>query len=278
MSESLSRLVHDRGAILGCVIILAGVLLAILGPRFAPDDPFALSSQSLAPPSWGHLMGTDSLGRDVFSQIIVGTRVSLLFGLSAAALSLGVGGAIGAIAGYAGGWVDEGLSRIVEIFLMIPTLFLLILVVAILGTHIGFVAMVVGLTIWPANARIMRAQVLSLKNRVFVQAIRGLGAGHFRTLAGHIIPNAVAPMIANVSLQIAYAILTEAALDFLGLGDANLISWGRILQGAQDFVATAPWLVIFPGVTIAVLILGFHLIGDAVNRLLSPDTEALLLA
>lgn len=263
---------------LGFVIVFAALVLAIIGPQIAPENPFALSSQSIAPPSWRHIMGTDELGRDVFSQIIVGARVSLLFGISAAALSLGVGGAIGAIAGYAGGWVDEILSRVVEIFLMIPTLFLLILVVAILGTHISFVAIVVGLTIWPANARIMRAQVLSLKNRVFVQAVRGLGAGHYRTLVGHIIPNAVPPMIANVSLQIAYAILTEAALDFLGLGDANLISWGRILQGAQDFIATAPWLVIFPGVAIALLILGFHLIGDAVNRQLSPDMETLLVA
>jgi peptide/nickel transport system permease protein len=263
-------LLAEADAKLGLVIIAAACLLAAVGPMLVPYDPFDISHRPMLPPSWDHPMGTDPLGRDVMSQLIVGTRVSLLFGAGAAGLALLVGIGVGALAGYVGGLIDEVLSRIVEIFLMIPTLFLLILVVAIFGTSLLFTAVIVGLTIWPSNARIMRAQVLSVKTRAYVTAVRGMGAPHGRVLLVHVIPNCLLPVLANSTLQVAFAILTEASLSFVGLGDPNVMSWGQMLQKGQVHIASAPWLITLPGLAIAALLTGFHLIGDSLNRVLNP--------
>lgn len=189
-------------AVLGLGIVLAAIITAVLAPALAPYPFSEMSSQLLASPSSQHLMGTDHLGRDVLSRVLMGTRVSLLFAIGVAAVSLVIGVFLGAVAGYYGGMVDAILSRLFEVFLVIPQLFLIILMAALFGTNIGFAIFVVGITIWPSNARVTRAQVLTLKERPFVRAARASGASDFRILFRHILPNGIYPVVANSTLQI----------------------------------------------------------------------------
>jgi len=261
---------RDKTAVVGLMIALAAVIVSIFAPVIVPYDPFAFTGEALAPPSLDHLFGTDSLGRDVFSRVVWGTRVSLLFGLVAAGLSGLLGILLGAIPAYYGGLLDDLFSRIFEFFLIIPIIFLLILIVALFGNNILIIMIVVGLTIWPYIARIMRAQVLSLKNKAFVEAAIGAGASSYRILFKHIIPNGLYPVVANITLQIAFAILLEAGLSFLGLGDPNTVSWGQILYWGHLHVVTAWWNTFFPGLAIVILALGFTLIGDGITNTLNP--------
>ncbi len=257
-------------------LAVAGVLVlglvtgaAVFAPLIAPYDPFGLY-RTLLPPGEAHRLGTDPLGRDVLSMIIWGGRVSLAFAFGAAALSLALGVVMGAIPGYFGGLIDDLFSRFFETFLVIPRLFLIILIVALLGSNILFVIAVMGLTMWPSNAKIMRAQVLSIKKRGYVQAAIAAGISPFPIIFRHVVPNGLAPVIANSTLQMAYAVLTEAGLSFLGLGDPNQVSWGQILNAGQSYVRSAPWIVISPGLAIMMLLLGLHLVGDGVTRVLNP--------
>lgn len=260
---------RERGAVIGLLLLSAISLTAILAPFIAPYHPFQLHA-TLQPPSEDFIFGTDYLGRDIFSQMVWGGRVSMEFAFGAAGISLVLGVFLGAISGYFGGAVDAVMSRLFEIFLMIPRLFLIILVVALLGTNIWFVVVVIGLTLWPSNARIMRSQVLTLKKRGYVQAAVAAGVTPFTIMMKHVIPNGLAPVIANSTLQMAYAVLTEAGLSFLGLGDPGQVSWGQILNNGQNYMRSAPWIVIVPGLGIAFLLLGLHLVGDGVTRVLNP--------
>lgn len=270
ISAVVGGFLADRRAALGVAIVLGAVLVAVLAPVLAPADPFAQSSDLLAPPGGDHWLGTDKLGRDTLSRLIWGTRVSILFSFGVAALALVLGVLLGAVPGYFGGWVDHLGSRLIEVCLIIPRLFLIILVAALFGTNILFAMVVVGVTAWPSNARITRAQVLSLKRRPYVDAALALGAGHWRVLFRHILPNALVPVVANSTLQMASAILIEASLSFLGLGDPSQPSWGGMLQTAQSYVQTHPWLAIFPGAAITILVFGLTLVGDGVNWALDP--------
>ncbi|HBY93957.1 MAG TPA: ABC transporter permease [Chloroflexi bacterium] len=260
-------------AVLGLALVLLATVVGLLAGQLAPYSFSAMSDDLLQAPSLAHLMGTDQLGRDILSRVIWGTRVSLLFALGVAFISLLIGGLLGAIAGYYGGVLDAVLSRTFEVFLTIPRLFLIILIVALFGSNVLFAVLVVGITIWPANARITRAQVLTLKERPFVRAARASGAGDMRLLFRHILPNGLQPVIANSTLQMASAILIEASLSFLGLSDPNLPSWGRMLQEAQSYLQTQWWLAFFPGVAIALLVFGFTLLGDGVNYALDPRSR-----
>jgi peptide/nickel transport system permease protein len=257
----------------GAIILVGAVALAIMAPWIYPGDPLDIDNPTFRPPSREYPMGTDHIGRDVLVMMVWGTRISMLFAFGAAGLSLVVGVLFGGLSGYFGGWLDDLLSRSFEVFIVIPRLFLIILVVAMFGTHLWLAVLVVGLTIWPSNARIMRAQVLSLKNREYVQAATVSGAGHLQVLFEHIVPNGIGPVLANSTLQMAYAVLTEAGLSFLGLGDPNTPSWGRILYAGQNYITSAPWLVIFPGVAIAALLVGLHLLGTSALHLLNPRMQ-----
>jgi peptide/nickel transport system permease protein len=254
-------------------------ILAVVGaaalctPFLNLPDPFALSSSTFSAPVRDHLMGTDNLGRDTFSAVMWGSRVSLAFGVAVAALSAALGTVAGMIPGYFGGIVDDIFSRLFEIFLSIPALILVVVVVSVFGTNIFLLMLVVGLTIWPSNAKIMRAQVLSLREREYVSAARASGATDVRILRQHVLPNAIQPVVANSALQMAGAVVLEASLSFLGLGDPNLISWGRMLQTAQAYYFNAWWMAAFPGAAILITVLGFNLVGDAVSRLLNPRTR-----
>lgn len=267
---SVGRFVRNRRSLVGLAIVLLAVAVAGLAPFISSYSPHALAGERLERPSREHLLGTDRLGRDVFSRLLWGTRVSLLFALGAASLSLVLGVVLGLVAGYFGGWTDHLLSRLFEIFLVLPRLFLILLVAALFGTKATLSVLVVGLTIWPANARLMRAQVMGLKARPFVEAAVAMGATHWRIMSTHLLPNALSPVVANTTLQIAGAILIEASLGFLGLGDVNLPSWGQMLQDAQTHLETAWWLAVVPGLAISMLVLGFTFLGDGIGRSLDP--------
>lgn len=256
----------EKPAVFGLSVVLFFSILA-LAPRFlAPYSPTSIAFAQLSPPSQDHLLGTDELGRDVLSRVIWGSRVSLLFGILAASMSLALGASLGLLAGYYGGWVDQVLSRSFEIVLMIPAFFLLVMVVAIFGNNINFEILVVGITIWPANARIMRASVLSLKERQFVRASVATGASRTRIIVQHILPNAIQPVVVNSNLQIGQAILFEAGMGFLGLSDPNIVSWGQMVNSGSFHLVDSWWLAFFPGIAIAILILSFNLIGDGIGK------------
>jgi len=258
--------------VLALAVFAAIFVIGLLAPVISPYDPFAINVP-LEPPSAEHLLGTDSLGRDVASIMAWGAQVSVMFALGAAAISMVVGVIVGAVPSYFGGWVDDVSSRLVELILMLPQLFLIILVVALLGQNLFFVVLIVGLTIWPSNARLMRAQVLTLKEMKYVDAAKLSRRPPLWILFRHIVPNGIGPVIANSTLQMAAAVLTEAGLAFLGLGDPNRPSWGQILNDAQQYMIIAPWLAIVPGVALFILLLSLHVIGDNVGRILDPRRE-----
>lgn len=255
---------------LGVLLVIG--LIGLFAPFLAPYDPFAIHIP-LQAPSGQHLLGTDSLGHDVASIMVWGAQVSVMFALGAAAVSMIVGVIVGAVPTYYGGWIDDAASRLVELILMLPQLFLIILVVALLGQNLFFVVLIVGLTIWPSNARLMRAQVLTLKTMKYVDAAKLSRRPGLWILFRHIVPNGIGPVIANATLQMAAAVLTEAGLSFLGLGDPNRASWGQVLNDAQQYMIIAPWLAIVPGLALFILLLSLHVIGDNVGRILDPRSE-----
>jgi peptide/nickel transport system permease protein len=259
----------DKTAVVGLFILLTSVFVAVFAPSLSPYRPSELQPEILQPPSRAYPLGTDQIGRDILSGMIYGTRVSLTFAVGVAGISLVVGVLIGAIPGYFGGLVDDLLSRFFEIFLMIPQFVLIVTVVALFGNNIIYTMIVVGLTLWPSNAKITRAQVLSLKSRPFVRAAVASGASDARILFRHILPNGLYPVVANSTLQMAYAILFEAALSFLGLGDPNHPSWGQVLSAA-NLHKSAWWMALFSGMAILILVLGLNLVGDGINNALNP--------
>jgi peptide/nickel transport system permease protein len=247
---------------IGIALIALAAIAAVFAPVVAPYDPFALAGTPFDHPSSQFLLGTDNLGRDVLSRVIWGTRTSLPFAVGAAGISLICGLTFGSLAGYYGGAIDHLLSRIFEIFVMIPMLVLLIVVASLYGRHLSFTMIVIGLVIWPANAKIARAQVLTIKTRGYVTAARGAGASDWWLLTRRIIPNGISPVIANSVMQVAAALLIEASLAFLGLGDPNVVSWGQMIQDARPYLQIAWWSAVFPGMALALLVLAFHLIGE----------------
>jgi peptide/nickel transport system permease protein len=253
---------------LGILGVLA--MAAILAESLAPTRPFQISTHSLIAPGRSHPFGTDDLGRDVFSGVIYGARVSLMVGFAAAATSTFLGVAIGALAAFYGKGIDGALMRTTEFFQVVPRFFLALLVVAMLGHGIWKVALVIGILGWPPVARLVRGEVLSLKDREFVQASRAIGGINPRILGRHILPNAIPPAIVVGSLDVGQAILLEAGLSFLGVGDPNFVSWGKMLNDAQRFLRTAWWMSLFPGLAVFVTVLAVNLVGSGLNDALNP--------
>jgi len=274
MRQLWRNFTRQKLAVAGIILLGACVAMAVAAPLLATHDPKAFSIDRYVPPgSPGHPLGTDNFGRDLLSRIIYGARVAFLVGVLSAGISAVLGIVIGAIPGYFGGVVDEVISRFVDIFLMIPVFFLLILATSIFGSNIYFVMFAIGITTWPANARIMRSQVLTLKTRPYVKASIAAGASATRVLVRHIIPNGVYPVIANTALQMGSAILTEAGLSFLGLGDPNVVSWGQMIQAGQRYMNVAWWMVLFPGLALLLLVAAFNLTGDGLNYAFNPRLQ-----
>lgn len=266
----MSNVLKTPGGFLGFGLTLALVVLAILAHVIAPTDPFASVGSPLTPPSRTHAFGTDDLGRDVFSGIVHGTRTSLSVTLSVIAIASIIGVAVGAVAGYRGGAVDDLLMRGTEAVQIVPRFFLAAVVIALFGPGLDRMVFVLGLTSWPAIARVVRAETLSLARREFVDAAHALGAKTSRILLRHVLPNALPTALVVISLNAASVILLEAGLGFIGLGDPRAISLGYLANNAQRFLRVAWWMALFPGAAIALAVLGLNLIGDALSDLTNP--------
>jgi peptide/nickel transport system permease protein len=264
-------------ALLALVLLLVVVLTAAFANQIAPAHPFDASGPPLSPPSWGHLMGTDDLGRDVFSGVVHGVRSSMIVAISVMVVSSVVGVAIGGVAGHRGGLIDDVLMRLTEIVQALPRFFLAILVVALFGSGIEKIVLVLGVTTWPITARVVRAETLSVKRREYVEAARSLGASQARILLKHILPHVALSAVVVIALMGATVILLEASLGFIGLRDPNLMSLGYMASNAQRFLRVAWWMVAFPGAAIVFMVVGLNLLADAVNDLLDPVSERRML-
>ncbi|MBF0292133.1 MAG: ABC transporter permease [Nitrospinae bacterium] len=266
------RFSRNQLAIAGGVIVVSLFIAAIFAPHIAPYDPsFINTKASLLPPSLTHPFGTDDLGRDVFSRMIFGSRISLTVGLVAVGIATIIGLLIGSVAGYFGGWVDNLLMRLVDIMLTIPTFFLILAVIAFLTPNIYNIMIVIGVTGWMGVARLARAEFLALKERDFVTAARAMGVGDIGIIFRHILPNAMSPVLVSVTLDVAGAILTESALSFLGIGvQPPTPSWGNILTLGKDNIEFAWWLSVFPGLAILFTVMGYNMLGEGVRDALDP--------
>jgi peptide/nickel transport system permease protein len=248
-------------------------LLAVIGPWIAPYGAGALSADPFQPPGRGHWMGSDNVGKDILSEIIHGTRVTVMVGVVAAGVSLLIGVLVGSIAGFAGGRVDATLMRIAEFFQILPGLLLALVVAAIMGRSIGLLILAIAVTSWPQSARLVRAQFLSLREREFVEAARGIGFPRRYIVGREILPNAMPPAIVQATLDVGTAILIAASLSFLGLGDPTVPSWGEMLNNAQGYLDRAWWMAVFPGAAIFLVVLATNVVGDGVTDALDPKAH-----
>jgi peptide/nickel transport system permease protein len=259
-------------AVGGLAMILVMFLIAVFASFLAPYDPGRTEvSVKLKPPSLLHYLGTDQLGRDVFSRMLHGSGISLSVGFVAVGISIFIGILVGAAAGYYGGWVDSVLMRFVDTMLCFPSFFLILTIVALLGPKILNIMIVIGITSWMGTARFVRAEFLSLRERDYVQAARTLGVKDFRIIFRHILPNALAPVFVSATLKVASAILIEAGLSFLGFGvQPPTPSWGNILTEGRTYIFDAWWLTVFPGLAILIIVLSFNLLGEGLRDTLDP--------
>ena len=256
----LRRAARARLAPFGAAVMVLAVLVALAAPLVAPHDPLAQNlGNTLAPPGRSHLLGTDNVGRDVLSRVIWGTRISLLAGLVSVALAMLAGSLLGVLAGYCGGRVDGVVMRVMDAVLSFPPLVL---------------ALALGVVYTPTFARLMRGQVLTIAARDYVDAARALGASGWRVAARHVVPNAINPIIVQASLSVAFAILAEASLSFLGLGiQPPQASWGSMINAGRGYLQQAPWIVFGPGAALFVTVVGLNFVGDAVRDALDPRTR-----
>jgi peptide/nickel transport system permease protein len=272
----MSAVLQSQRGRFSLAIIALFVFIAIFGALLAPEDPYASSTDVLQPPSRAHLLGTTEVGSDVFSQLLVGARVSIVVGFAAAVISAVLGAAVGLIGGYFGGLTDKSIDAFENWFLVIPQLPLMVVLARLLNPSLGVLILVIGLTSWAGTGRIVRSQVLTLKERAFVERARALGASDWHIIRRHILPNALPLIFANTVLIVAVAILAEAGLSFLGLGDPSNISWGTMIE--NGFSAGAPsagawWYLIPPGLCITVLVFAIGLLGYVWEQHINPRLQ-----
>jgi peptide/nickel transport system permease protein len=266
------RFARNRAALVGLVLVIAVIGVALAAPWIYPRNPLRIVGR---PEIWPFIdqrfpLGTDSLGRDIAAMVAYGARTTLLIGLCASLTATLIGITIGASAAYFGGWVDEMLMRFTELFQTIPNLIFVLTIVAILGQKIEYVTIAVGIVTWTPIARLTRAEFLSLRDREFVQACRAMGMGNLRIMFGEILPNALPPVIVLSSLVIAGAVLFESAVSFLGLGDPNVSSWGRLIGDGRTLIRTSWYICAVPGLAIMLTVLALNLVGDGLNDALNP--------
>jgi peptide/nickel transport system permease protein len=270
--RALGRLFRRKGAMVGLGVVLFFIALAVLAPWIAPYDPLATSWSAVRKaPSAAHLFGTDEIGRDVLARVIWGARASLLAGVVSVSISLALGVPIGLTAGYLGGWVDGILMRVIDAMLACPFLILAIALAAFLGPSLSNAMIAIGISATPIFVRLTRAQVLAAKVEDYVEAARAVGNPHRRIVLRHILPNILAPIMVQATLAIAAAIIAEASLSFLGLGQQPPApSWGSMLNTAKNFLSQAPWMALWPGLAIFSVVLAFNLLGDGLRDALDP--------
>jgi peptide/nickel transport system permease protein len=261
---------RNRAAVFGLAILVGVVLLAAIAPIIYPASPFSLAGRPMSPPFGDWIFGTDTLGRDVMAGIAHGARTSLLIGLIATVVAVVFGTLMGALAGYYGGWIDDLLMRITEVFQTIPSFVFAILLVAIMSPSIQSIIIAIAVVSWPALARLVRGEFLSMKNREFVQASITMGVPDWKIILIQILPNCLSPIIVAGSLLVATAILIESGLSFLGLGDPNVMSWGFQVGAGRSVLRRAWWICTFPGIAILLTVLAINLVGEGLNDALNP--------
>jgi peptide/nickel transport system permease protein len=263
----------NKAGVIGLVVLTLVLLSAFIGPLLYPVNPFEIQGKKFLSPGGRFTLGTDYLGRDVLAGIIQGSRTSLMVGVTAAALMMTIGIIFGSLAGYHGGFIDEALMRLTEFFQVIPAFILAMVVVALFQPSLWTIILAISISTWTGTARILRADFMSLRERDFVTAARASGSRSTRIIAREILPNALPPMIVNASLGVGVAILFEAGLSFLGLGDPNVMSWGYMIGSSRVYIRQAWWTVTFPGLAIFVTVLSLSLVGDWLNDFLDPKNR-----
>ncbi|TDR88887.1 ABC transporter permease [Enterovirga rhinocerotis] len=271
--DFLRRFARNKAALVGLFVILSVIGLAIFASQLYPRPPLRIVGR---PELWPfanprHLLGTDSLGRDIAAMIVHGTRTTLLIGIFASLTATLIGVTVGASSAYFGGWLDETLMRVTELFQTVPNIIFILTIVSILGPDIWHITLAVGLVTWTPIARLTRAEFLTLRDREFVQACRSMGMSDLRIILGEILPNALPPVIVLSSLVIASAILFESAISFLGLGDPNIASWGGLIGDGRTLIRSSWYICAVPGLAIMATVLALNLIGDGLNDALNPN-------
>jgi len=268
----LKRITKHNLALVGLIILVPMFFCAVLAPLISPHNPVEPDLKNiLIGPTWSHPFGTDTLGRDVFSRVIYGSRISLLVGFVSVGIATLIGIMIGAVSGYTGGILDELIMRFVDLMMCFPTFFLILAVIALLEPSIWNIMIVIGLTNWMGIARLVRAEILSIKNKEYVLAAKAMGLPKRRIIFGHVLPNALSPVYVVATLGIGGAILTESALSFLGIGvQPPTPSWGNILTQAKDNIEVAWWLSLYPGLAIFLTVMGYNLLGEGLRDIFDP--------
>lgn len=278
----LRLLLKSKTGTVGAALVLIVVLIAVFAPLLATHNPGQVDPiNRLKPPSWlsegtgGHLLGTDNLGRDIWSRIVYGSRVSLIVGIGAVLVSGAIGAVLGLLAAYYGRWVDALIMRVADAFIAIPTILLMLVVLAVVGPGLGTLIFVIGFTNWVSYARVVRGEVLSIKERDFVKAAKAVGSRNSRVIFRHILPNVLSSFIVISGMNVATTIILEASLSFLGLGITPPdVSWGGMLSDGRQYVATSWWVATFPGIAITVTVLGVIFLGDWLRDVLDPRMKA----
>jgi peptide/nickel transport system permease protein len=272
---SLRQLSHNRSLIIGSGIILALVIVAILAPLIAPYDPVKLAvGKRLSPPNWAFPFGTDEFGRDILSRVIYGTRLTLYVGIVAVGIGLVSGMTVGAVAAYAGGWVSGLLMRAIDFLYTFPDILIALGLVAFLGPSLTNAMVAIGISVIPYYARVTYSVVLVERSKTYFEAGQVIGAGHLRLILRHLLPNILPAIIVVASLGFSAAVLSAAALSFLGLGaQAPSPEWGLMLATGRNYVARCPWILVFPGIAIMIVVLGFNVLGDGIRDLLDPRQQ-----
>lgn len=261
------RFGRNKGAVLGLLVLAVALVLVVLGPLLAPNDPWDMVQQPFLAPlqEAGFPMGTDTMGRDIYSGVVRGARISLLIAVVSTVVALLIGVGIGAVAGYFGGWADATLMRFTELFQAVPSFALAIVLVAIFQPSVGAIVVAIAIVSWPPVARLVRGEFLSLRQRDFVAAAQLAGLSTPRIILTQVLPNAASPIVVMASLMVATAILLESSLSFLGLGDPNQMSWGYMVGSARTVLRQAWWMAVFPGLAIVLTVLALNLVGEGLN-------------
>ncbi len=269
---AFSTLTKNKAAVIGGIVIIFYILMMVFAPFIAPYDPFDISLEDkLTPPSFEHWMGTDDKGRDIFSRILYGSRLSIGVGFTSVLFGAFFGITLGLLAGYYGKWIDTIISRILDVMLAFPGILLALAIISALGPSLINVTIAVGVFSIPLFARIVRGSTMEVKQLEYIDAIRTLGANDFTIIFVHILPNILSPIIVQGSMRLATAILSAAGLSFLGLGaQPPSPEWGAMLSSGRDFIFSAPYMAVFPGLMISILVLGFNLFGDGLRDALDP--------
>ena len=264
------RITETPAGLLGTSLLVGTVAVGLLADVLAPGDPFAAAGPELRPPSAAYLMGTDNFGRDIAAAVVHGMRTSMIIVAVVGAMTLVISLVVGLTSGYRGGWVDQVLVRVIEVFQSIPQFFLALLIVAFFGAGLDNLILLLGATSWMLPARVIRAATLAVREREFIEAADASGASDLRVVLRHVLPNVLPTAVVTVALIGSRVILVEAALSFIGLGDPNEVSLGYLISSAQPFLRVAWWMSVFPGLAIVVAVLGLNLTGDLVNEALDP--------